>query len=209
VPSLLGRRTPVTTLLLVAIGLVFLGDLGTGSLLTQLGADEPRLVFQYGQWWRPLTSMFLHAGWLHLLLNGWALYQLGSLFEILIGSGTMLTVYLVSGLSGSLASLLWTHGASVGASGAIFGLMGALIAFLLRRREMLTPFAKSLLGQLVLWAGINVYIGFTTPGIDNAAHLGGCAMGLVLGFLLKGPQPRPRIPVLPPPSPGPGPWTET
>lgn len=205
-PSLLGRRTPVTTVLLVAIALVFLGDLGTGSQLTRLGADEPTLVFQYGQWWRPLTSMFLHAGWLHLLLNGWALYQLGSLFEILIGSSRMLTVYLISGLAGSLASLLWTRGASVGASGAIFGLMGALIAFLLRRREMLTPFAKSLLGQLVLWAGINVYIGFSMPGIDNGAHLGGFAMGLLLGFLLKGPEPRPRLPQTPQPGPQ---WTET
>lgn len=190
-PGLLGRRTPVTTLLLAAIVLVFAGDLLTGSMLTQLGADERTLVLQYGQWWRPLTSMFLHAGWLHLLLNGWALYQLGALFEILIGSGSMLTVFLVSGLAGSLTSLTFTHGPSVGASGAIFGLMGALISFLLRRREMLTPFAKSLLGQLVLWAGINVVFGFSTPGIDNAAHLGGCAAGLVLGLMLK-PHIRPR-----------------
>jgi rhomboid protease GluP len=189
-PSLLGRRTPVTTLLLVAIALVFLGDMLTGRLLTQLGADEPTLVLQDGQWWRPLTSVFLHAGWMHLLLNGWALYQLGSLFELLIGSRLMLVVFLASGLAGSAASLVWTHGPSVGASGAIFGLMGALIAFLLRRREMLTPYAKSLLGQLVLWAGINVVFGFSTPGIDNAAHLGGCAMGLVLGLTLNGRQPR-------------------
>ena len=187
--TLLGRRTPVTTCLLIAIGLVFLGDLATGSLLTALGADDSTLVLREGQWWRPLTSMFLHAGLLHLLLNGWALYQLGSLFEILIGSRVMLGVYVASGLAGSLAGLMWTHGPSVGASGAIFGLMGALIAFLLRRREMLTPAAKSLLGQLVLWAGINVFIGFTTPGIDNAAHLGGCAAGFLLGLALKPPAP--------------------
>jgi rhomboid protease GluP len=189
-PSLLGRRTPVTSLLLVVIALVFLGDMLTGRQLTELGADEPTLVLQYGQWWRPLTSVFLHAGWMHLLLNGWALYQLGALFELLIGSRVMLVVFLASGLAGSAASLVWTHGPSVGASGAIFGLMGALIAFLLRRREMLTPYAKSLLGQLVLWAGINVVFGFSTPGIDNAAHLGGCAMGLVLGLTLNGRQPR-------------------
>jgi rhomboid protease GluP len=189
-PGLLGRRTPVTTFLLAAIALVFLGDMLTGRRLTQLGADEPTLVLQYGQWWRPLTSVFLHAGWMHLLLNGWALYQLGALFELLIGSRVMLVVFLASGLAGSAASLVWTHGPSVGASGAIFGLMGALIAFLLRRREMLTPYAKSLLGQLVLWAGINVVFGFSTPGIDNAAHLGGCAMGLVLGLTLNGRQPR-------------------
>jgi rhomboid protease GluP len=195
VPGLLGRRTPVTTFLLAAIVLVFVGDLLTGSLLTALGADQRSLVLA-GQFWRPLTSMFLHAGILHLLLNGWALYQLGALFEILIGSGSMLTVFFVTGLAGSLTSLVFTQGASVGASGAIFGLMGALISFLLRRREMLTPFAKSLLGQLVLWAGINVVFGFSTPGIDNAAHLGGCAAGLLLGLLLKPhvqPRPQPQM----------------
>jgi len=195
VPGLLGRRTPVTTFLLAAIVLVFVGDLLTGSLLTALGADQRSLVLA-GQFWRPLTSMFLHAGWLHLLLNGWALYQLGALFELLIGSASMLTVFMVSGLAGSLTSLVFTHGPSVGASGAIFGLMGALISFLLRRREMLTPFAKSLLGQLVLWAGINVVFGFSTPGIDNAAHLGGCAAGLLLGLLLKPhvqPRPQPQM----------------
>ena len=62
---------------------------------------------------------------------------------------------------------------------------GALIAFLMKRREILTPQAKSLLMQLVLWAGINVFLGYNTPGIDNAAHLGGCAAGLAIGFFLK------------------------
>jgi membrane associated rhomboid family serine protease len=192
---LLGRRTPVTTFLLAAIAVVFVADLLTGYQLTNLGADQRDLVLA-GQWWRPLTSMFLHGGWLHLAFNAWALYQLGSLFELLLGSRQMLGVYLASGLLGSFASLAWSQNVSVGASGAIFGLMGALIAFLARRREMLTPYAKSLLGQLVLWAGINVVFGLGTPRIDNAAHLGGCAAGLLLGLLLKERQPRPR-PVVP------------
>jgi rhomboid protease GluP len=143
--------------------------------------------------------MFLHIGIFHILLNGWALYQLGALFEILLGSPSLVGVYVVSGLVGSFTSLFFTKGLSAGASGAIFGLMGALIAFLARRREMLTPAAKSLLGQLVLWAGINVFIGFTTPGIDNAAHLGGCAAGFLLGLTLKGRQapPQPAPPAQP------------
>jgi membrane associated rhomboid family serine protease len=201
VQTLLGRRTPVTTLLLVVIAVVFMADLGTGSQLTALGADQRDLVLA-GQWWRPLTSMFLHDGFAHVLLNGWALYQLGALFEILLGSGPLLAVFLTTGLAGSCASLLWSGRPSVGASGAIFGLMGALIAFLFRRREMLTPYAKSLLGQLVLWAGINVVFGLSMPRIDNAAHFGGCAAGLLLGLLLKGRQPRsqPRSD-LPPDSP--------
>jgi rhomboid protease GluP len=121
---------------------------------------------------------------LHLVLNGWALYQLGGLFEIVLGSVPLLLVYFVSGIAGSIASNLFTRSLSAGASGAIFGVMGALIAFLLKRRQNLTPQAKSLLMQLVLWAGINVFMGFSTRYIDNAAHLGGCAAGLAIGFFL-------------------------
>jgi rhomboid protease GluP len=196
VRTLLGRSTPVTTALLITIVLIFVADVLTGLQLTQLGADQRSLVLA-GQWWRPFTSMFLHGGLLHLVLNAWVLYQLGSLCEFLLGSRQTLGVYLVSGLAGSFASLAWQEGASVGASGAIFGLMGALIAFLLRRRGMLTPSAKSLLGQLVMWAGINVYLGMSMPRIDLAAHFGGFVMGFLLGLALKGrelrPQPQPLM----------------
>jgi len=191
VATLLGRRTPVTTALLIAIVLIFVADVLTGLQLTQLGADQRNLVLA-GQWWRPFTSMFLHGGLLHLVLNAWVLYQLGSLCELMLGSRQTLGVYLVSGLAGSFASLAWQENASVGASGAIFGLMGALIAFLLRRREMLTPYAKSLLGQLVVWAGINVFLGMSMPRIDLAAHAGGFVMGFLLGLMLRGRAPRPR-----------------
>jgi rhomboid protease GluP len=95
-------------------------------------------------------------------------------------------VYVLSGLAGSVASVWWRDaGLSAGASGAIFGLLGAMIAFLLRRRDRLTPYAKSLLGQLVVWAGINVFFGFSFGAIDNAAHLGGCAAGFLMGLLLR------------------------
>lgn len=187
---LLGRRTPVTTLLLVAIGILFITETLRGgstdvNVLVALGANVPQLVVA-GQYWRLVASMFLHIGLVHLLVNGWALYQLGSLFEILLGSLSMLLVYFVSGIAGSIASVMFIRAdLSAGASGAIFGLMGALIAFLLKRREMLTPQAKSLLMQLLLWAGINVFLGFSIPGIDNAAHLGGAAAGFLLGLTLQ------------------------
>jgi rhomboid protease GluP len=186
------RHTPVTSLLLAAIAALFLVEIRAGGatpeVLYGLGANHPVPVLQQGEWWRLFTSMFLHGGFAHVLLNGWALYQLGALFEMAVGSFRMLVVYVLTGLAGSLASLLWTQSLSVGASGAIFGVLGALIAFLLRRRERLTPFARSLLSQLVGWAAINVFIGFTVPMIDNAAHLGGCAAGFLLGLLLRGRQ---------------------
>jgi len=190
---LLGRQTPVTTLLLVSIGIVFLAEMFLGGstderVLLTLGANVPPLVME-GQYWRLVASMFLHIGFVHLAVNGWALYQLGSLFEILLGSGRLLLAYFVSGIAGSIASVMFSRAElSAGASGAIFGLLGALIAFLLKRHENLTPQAKSLLMQLVGWAVINVVFGFSVKGIDNAAHLGGAAAGLLLGFVL-----RPRV----------------
>jgi rhomboid protease GluP len=193
------RRTPVTAVLLLAIAAMFMVETQQGGstdtqVLLALGANYPPAVLGQGEWWRLFTSMFLHGGFAHVLLNGWALYQLGTLCELALGSTRTLVVYVLAGLAGSAASLFWTQGLSVGASGAIFGLLGAMIAFLLRRRERLTPFAKSLLSQLVAWAAINIFIGFTFPMIDNAAHLGGCAAGFVLGFLLRGPEAR-RQPV--------------
>jgi rhomboid protease GluP len=184
---LLGRRTPVTTLLLLAIAAGYVVQMVLGDPVIEAGANYGPAVL-HGEWWRLVTSMFLHGGLLHLALNGWALYQLAGLFEIWLGSARLLLVYFVSGIAGSLASAFISDVPSVGASGAIFGLLGALISFLLRRHEDLTPQAKSLLMQLVGWAVINVVFGFSVKGIDNAAHLGGAAAGLLLGFVL-----RPRV----------------
>ncbi len=185
------RRTPVTTLLLIAIAIGYVAQLLTGDALIELGANYGPAI-RGGQYWRLVTSMFLHGGLLHLALNAWALFQIGSLLELLAGSSWMLLVYFTTGIAGSLASALFTHQPSVGASGAIFGLLGALIAFLLRRRGALTPQGKSILMQLVGWAVINVFFGFSTRGIDNSAHLGGAAAGLLLGFVM--PEPRRSLP---------------
>ena len=184
------RRSPLTAVLLVAIAAAFAAETALGGsthtgVLVYLGANVPELVLA-GQWWRLFTAMFLHIGVPHLLLNGYALYQLGGLFESWMGSPRMAVVYVLSGLAGSVASLFFLRrGLSAGASGAIFGLLGALVAVLLKRRERLTPAAKQLLVQLVMWAGINVVFGLTTPGIDNAGHMGGAVAGFLLGLLMR------------------------
>jgi rhomboid protease GluP len=185
------RRTPVTLLLLIAIAIGYLLPLVGGDPITEAGANFGPAI-RAGEYWRLVTSMFLHGGLLHLALNAWALFQLGTLMELLMGSPRTLLVYFASGIAGSLASATFTQRPSVGASGAIFGLLGALIAFLLRRRGALTPQGKSILMQLVGWAAINVFFGFSAQGIDNSAHLGGCAAGLLLGFVL--PEPRRTLP---------------
>ncbi len=192
---LLGRRTPVTTFLLISIGILFLVEVLRGGstdeqVLRTMGANVPELVWQ-GQVWRLVASMFLHIGVLHLMVNGWALYQLGSLFEILLGSFALLLTYFASGIAGSVASVIFSGAdLSAGASGAIFGLLGALIGFLVKHQDRLTPQAKSLLMQLLFWAAVNVIFGFSVKGIDNAAHLGGCAAGFLLGLILP-PPPHP------------------
>ncbi len=184
------KVAPLTWLLLAAIAAVFGVELWAGAsrdprVLIQLGALVPVLVWS-GEWWRLLTAMFLHGGILHLALNGWALYQLGGLFEAWMGSSRLALTYFASGLVGSLASLFFLRGdLSVGASGAIFGVLGALVGVLLRRRDRLRPQAKQLLTQLLMWAGINVFLGFSAANIDNAAHLGGAAAGFALGLALR------------------------
>ncbi len=182
----LSRRTPLTYLLLAAIAAGYVLQILRGDAFTEAFANYGPATL-HGQWWRLVTSMFLHGGLLHLAMNAWALYQLAGLFEIWLGPLALLLVYFISGIAGSLASAFITSGPSVGASGAIFGLLGALIGFLLKHRGRLTPQAKSLLMQLVGWAAINVIFGFSVKGIDNAAHLGGCAAGFLCGLLLPEP----------------------
>jgi rhomboid protease GluP len=191
------RRTPATASLLVAIGLIFLFQLPEegNRLLLGLGADQATAVLQRGQYWRLLTSMFLHGGVVHILLNGWALYQIGALFEIWLGSKRMLATYFATGILASLTSVFWSElrghpdQLGVGASGAIFGIIGALIGFLARRRGRLNPAARSILSQLLFWAGINVFFLSNLGMIDNAAHIGGLLAGLLIGVFLRDPAP--------------------
>jgi len=143
-----------------------------------------------GQWWRMLSSLFLHFGLIHLLCNMAVLANIGTFMERLMGSGPYIVLYLVAGLGGGAASLAWhPTTVSAGASGAIFGLYGALLAFLLRyqnevSRETLAPLMK---GAFV-FVGYNVLYGLFRPDIDMAAHLGGLATGFAVGLFLAQPR---------------------
>lgn len=142
-----------------------------------------------GEWWRLGTSMFLHYGALHLLLNMWVLHAYGTVAERLYGSAHFLTLYLCAGLTGSLTSVWW-HPAvnSAGASGAIFGVFGGLLAFLVHRTNGVPPsIMVSHRNSMLLFLGYNLFFGFVHPGIDNAAHLGGLASGFLLGLVLARP----------------------
>jgi len=142
-----------------------------------------------GQWWRLFTSMFLHFGLIHLLFNMWALWDLGKLAERLYGRYVFLALYILAGIAGSIASLSWNHEVnSAGASGAIFGVLGALLAYMLDKRNdvPLTVMKKHRNASLGFIAYSLLY-GFGHAGIDNAAHIGGLVAGVILGFALGRP----------------------
>jgi membrane associated rhomboid family serine protease len=139
-----------------------------------------------GQEWRLFTSMFLHAGIFHLLMNCYALFLFGNIVEQEFGRIRFVTLYLVSGLAAGAFSYAFgvPFVAGVGASGAIFGVFGAFLGVSYRRRHM--AFYAARLRSALMLIAINVVIGLTVPSIDWRAHLGGLVVGFAGGFAAEG-----------------------
>lgn len=145
------------------------------STLIKYGAKYNILIME-GQYWRLFTSMFLHIGIAHLLFNSYALINFGRLVEKIYGKFKFLIIYIASGLIGSIASFALSPAISAGASGAIFGLMGALLFYYKKRPKL----SSQIFGpNLFMVIAFNLFYGFTQSNIDNYAHIG----GLVGGFL--------------------------
>ena len=164
----------------------------TADSVLKWGADYGPLTLN-GQWWRMIASTFLHFGLIHLLFNMYVLFNIGLFIESLAGRGLFVAVYLVCGVGGSAASLAWHPSTvSAGASGAIFGLYGVLLGYLLRHRGSIPAESlASLRKGAFTFIGYNLLFGLR-PGIDMAAHLGGLATGFVLGlFLIRPPSASP------------------
>ncbi len=172
-----------TYLLLGLIILIWVADSATGETLTVLGANYGRAVLQ-GEIWRLFTSMFLHANLVHLLFNSMALYSVGLEMETLYGADRYIVIYVLSGLFGSLLSFAGRgpNVVSVGASGAIFGLIGMNLAYFLLHRENFGQFGRQRVMNTLFVIGFNLLLGFTIPRIDNLAHLGGLVAGFALGY---------------------------
>jgi rhomboid protease GluP len=168
--------------------------------LTAMFANAAAEVWR-GEVWRLVTAMFLHAGLLHLTVNVFSLFMLGRLYEQMFGTRRFLVIYFVSGLAASLASVVWSTGLpSVGASGAIFGVLGAFI-FSIRRSPLWRnhPVGRSLVAQAIFNMILNIILTWTVPQIDKAGHVGGLVCGLLLGAILPplvGPPPPPRSTVI-------------
>jgi rhomboid protease GluP len=151
----------------------------------RFGADFGPLTLN-GEWWRLVTSMFVHFGIIHIGLNMWCLWNLGLASEVLMGRFSYLLAYFASGICGSIASIYWHPlAAGAGASGAIFGLAGTLVAFVyLKKTPANLRINPNMLGSLGTFILFNLVYGQAIPGISNAAHIGGLLMGAAVGALL-------------------------
>jgi membrane associated rhomboid family serine protease len=194
VRGLPGQERPLATLTLLGINTVMLlvsallSGSGFGLLdpapraLCRLGALNAAAIAESGQWWRLLTVMVLHGGLLHWAFNSWALWAFGPTLESLLGRTRFVALYVGAGFAGAAASFAINHTElGVGASGAIFGLLGALVAFFFRRRQAggAVPLQNLLLVLL-----LNLFIASRNPQIDNLAHIGGFLAGLTAMLLL-------------------------
>lgn len=179
------KKTPIMTYILIAINtilFVLMYVLGNGSddalTLLRFGASYPDFI-KAGDYYRLLTSAFLHIGFLHFLFNNYALYVIGSQLEGFFGKVKYLIIYLGSAILGNLMSMLFSNSISAGASGAIFGLLGALLYFGYHYRVYLGTVVKSQIIPLIL---INLAIGFMMSGVNNASHIGGLIGGVLLAM---------------------------
>lgn len=153
--------------------------------LFDFGAKFRPAILQ-GQWWRLVTAGFLHGGLLHILMNGWVLFDLGAQVEEIYGTSRMLVIYFISNVCGFYLSTVWTSALSVGASAALFGLIGAMIALGVRHR---TALGREIRGMYIRWAIYGLLFGLL-PGfhVDNAAHIGGLASGFAMAYLTGTPR---------------------
>jgi rhomboid protease GluP len=178
--------------ILTAIVLLYVASsLLSGSLvqpelpaLVLLGAKVNSLI-EAGELWRLIGAMFLHGSLLHIFFNGYALYALGPESEQIYGTRRFLALYFLSGIGGSVLSFLFSPNPAVGASGAIFGLMGGLGLFYYLNRRVLGATGRMQVQNIVAIGCINLLIGFAAAGtIDNFGHLGGLLAGLAAGYAL-------------------------
>ncbi|MFC4404213.1 rhomboid family intramembrane serine protease [Gracilibacillus xinjiangensis] len=182
--KLFEQGKPFWTNLLLAVNVImyvlleFYGGSTSVDTLISFGAKY-NLAIVNGEWWRIITSMFLHIGLPHILLNMMALYFIGSLVERIFGNIRFLTIYFLAGIVGGFASFAFNNSIAAGASGAIFGLFGALLFF---GSQFPKDFFRTIGWNVIFVISLNIIFGFSVGQIDNAAHLG----GLVGGFIASG-----------------------
>jgi len=186
------KFTPTVTLTLIALNALVYVAMGLSGVswtepsiehAVRWGADFGPLTLS-GEWWRALTSTFVHFGIIHIAFNMWCLWSLGSSLELFMGRKAYTVIYLLSGLMASLTSIAWNPWrVSAGASGAIFGVAGAFVSYLYFKKAPMDPKeVRQKLKNLLIFIGYNLLYG-AAGNVDNSAHLGGLIAGLILGSL--------------------------
>jgi rhomboid protease GluP len=189
------RFIPFASLAIILITFAVFGlqELAGGSQSTDVLLDFGaafRPMFQHGQWWRLVMPIFLHIGWMHILLNMYALYILGPMLERVYGYGRFAFIYMGAGMASFYLSMRMSTGISAGASGAIFGVAGAMLATGFLHREVVPHRWRRMFGKLLLVAvALELILDRTIPNIDNWGHVGGLMTGLILAGLLPPPRP--------------------
>ena len=188
------KKEPVTVLFILLNILIFvIVDFTGGSENTvhmiACGAAYPPLILEEGETYRLFTCMFLHFGIYHIANNMLVLFVLGQRLEPVLGKVKFILVYLLGGLGGNIFSLLMEtkkaeYAVSAGASGAVFAVMGAMLYVVIRSRGRIQDISVR---QMMIMAGFSLYFGFTSTGVDNAAHVGGLVCGFILAALLYHP----------------------
>ncbi len=175
---------PVFTYVIIGVTtLVFIGQLILGDSFTYYGLKINDLIRQ-GEFWRFITPIFFHANILHIFFNMYALYVIGPQIERPLGYARFLMIYFFSGIAGVFASFLFTPTPSLGASGAIFGLIGALAVFLYRHNHLFGVSGRNMLYNVLFIIVINLVISVSVPDIDLWGHVGGLVTGSALAWLL-------------------------
>lgn len=170
-------------LLMYIITAILSGDIIYSDIrvLMFLGAKVNELISS-GEYYRLVTPMFLHGGLMHLVLNMYALNALGPFVEKVYGRAKYVIIYFVAGIVSSIFSYMFSEGVSIGASGAIFGLLGAALIFSLKMKDRV---GKGMVKNIISVIGINIFIGLAIPNIDNFGHLGGLIGGILVSLMFK------------------------
>ena len=184
------RTAPPLVLVLIAANVALFGwEVAAGALASRESIVEAGALVRdrvlAGEWWRLVSATFLHAGWDHLLGNCLVLYVVGMACEHAFGFVRTAAVYFTSGLTGSLLSGALSPGPSVGASGAIFGLVAAVVVVLYRHQKRFYLRDKRIGFVLLVWAAYQISTGLLNPYIDNYGHVGGFAGGATAALLLE------------------------
>ena len=182
------RKAPINSTIVIANIIVFIICMMSGNFLYDSGMLVAARIFGYGEYYRLVTAMFLHAGIQHIFGNMLILAYIGSVMERSIGHWQFGLLYFASGICGNIVSIVYEQVMgytwySLGASGAVFGVMGAMLLFILYNRSNLKK-GSTLVGRAAFMVAYSLYVGFASPDTNNIAHIGGLLTGILIGLLI-------------------------